>query len=257
MNPNRVTVLDIPFDAVTLQEALQIVLERVEKHDTLRLEKTFFMATPNPEMLLEARKNDKFRSILQKTNLNIADGTGIIFAAIFLRAGRLPQRVTGTDLMIEICKLAQDKKIFLLGGGPGVAEKTQKVLEEKYGTNVVGTDGSAASPEHDEDLRRKINAASPDILFVAFGAPKQEMWLDRNLPHLKTVKAAVGVGGAFDFISGKAKRAPRILRKLGLEWLYRLIRQPSRIGRIFNATVRFPLAVLKSAFTKKDAAPPK
>lgn len=247
IHSHRPTILDIPFDALTMGE----VLEKIETHLKTG-QQPLFIATPNPEMLLEARKNSEFRKTLQHTNLNIADGVGIILAARWLKQPKLPGRVTGTDLTEKICEKFSHSRIFLLGAAPGIAEKTAKKLHQKYSTHIVGTDDGSAKTENDENLRHKINAAKPDILFVAFGAPKQELWLARNLPHLKTIKIAIGVGGAFDFISGKTRRAPAIMRKLGLEWLFRLIIQPSRIARIFNATIRFPLAIIKNSFT----APP-
>lgn len=159
----------------------------------------------------------------------------------------LPERVTGTDLMQNICAhVPPATRIFLLGAGPGVAEKTKQKLEKKYNCTVVGTDSGSAHPEDYHRLQTVINAAEPDILFVAFGAPKQEIWLARNLARLTTVKVAIGIGGAFDFISGNIPRAPKLMRKFGLEWLFRLFRQPSRIKRIYNATIKFPITVIKS-----------
>ncbi|MBU0668026.1 WecB/TagA/CpsF family glycosyltransferase, partial [Patescibacteria group bacterium] len=135
-------------------------------------------------------------------------------------------------------------RIFLLGAAPTVAAKAKVKLEKKYNCTIVGTDDGAATPDNYYNLRELINSAEPDILFVAFGAPKQEIWLARNLAHLKSVKVAIGVGGAFDFVSGAVKRAPHIFQKLGLEWLWRLFLQPSRIRRIYRATIKFPLTVI-------------
>jgi len=240
MEKERVIIMGIPFDKVTLESALTLLLEKLADASA----RGFFVATPNPEMLLAAENNIEFKRILQKTDLNIPDGTGIIWAAA--RHGTpLPERVTGTDLMQALChKITPDIRVFLLGAPPGVAEKTAKKLQEHKHTNIVGTYAGSASPLDDAKLRELINTARPDLLFVAFGAPKQEFWISRNLPHLPTVKVVMGVGGAFDFISGVRKRAPAWMRRIGLEWLYRLFQQPKRIVRIFNATVRFPLTFL-------------
>lgn len=244
----RVTILNVPFDAVTLQDALEMVLERLKKVER----RPFFIATPNPEMLLEARKSLFFRQILQHTDLNIPDGFGIILASKFLR-NALPKRVTGTDLMQKICESATSStKIFLLGAGEGVAENAKLELEKAYPqVKIVGTYSGSPDAEEEKRIQKMITLSEADMLFVAFGAPKQELWLARNLPHLPTVKVAMGVGGAFDFIAGIRKRAPMWMQKIGLEWLYRLIKQPSRIRRIYNATVVFPWIFLKSLLNKK------
>lgn len=249
MEKERVIIMGIPFDKVTLESTLTLLLEKLADPST----RGFFIATPNPEMLLAADKNFEFKRILQKTNLNIPDGTGIIWAAA--RHGTpLPERVTGTDLMQSLChKITPDVRVFLLGAAPGVAEKAAKKLQEHKHTNIVGTYAGSSSPLDDAKLRDLINNARPDLLFVAYGAPKQEFWISRNLPHLPTVKVAMGVGGAFDFISGIQKRAPAWMRRIGLEWLYRLVQQPKRIVRIFNATIRFPLAFI--SYEKRKIQP--
>jgi N-acetylglucosaminyldiphosphoundecaprenol N-acetyl-beta-D-mannosaminyltransferase len=131
-----------------------------------------------------------------------------------------------------------------LGAADGVAEKTKEKLEIMKHITIVGTYAGTPDPKNDSMLQNIINDAKPDLLFVAYGAPKQELWLERNLPHLRTIKVAMGVGGAFDFITGIRKRAPLWMRKIGLEWLFRVIQQPSRLKRIINATIIFPLIFL-------------
>ncbi len=240
MEKKRIYILDIPFDTLTLEQALTLLLEKLAANAPGH----FFVATPNPEMLLKAGKNEAFREVLQKTDLNIPDGTGIIWASRFIHTP-LPERVTGTDLMVSLCrKVLPDTPIFLLGAADGVAEMVKNRLTAKRNIDIVGTYSGSARPHDDKKLQKIINLAKPDLLFVAFGAPKQELWISRNLPHLHSVKVAMGVGGAFDFIAGVRKRAPLWMRKTGLEWLYRLFQQPKRIVRIFNATIRFPLVLL-------------
>ncbi len=267
----RIDILGVPFDPITHNQAIETINKTI-----LQGGRQLFIATPNPEMVLEADKNEDFKKILQSTSLNIPDGIGILWAAKYLETTKndksktfkvlkgifslptlllnpkkyrsvLPERVTGTDLMQKICeKAVPSARIFLLGAGPGVAEKAKKKLESKYNCTIVGTDEGSAHPENYHQLREIINGAEPDILFVAFGAPKQEIWLSRNVQYLSSVKVAIGIGGAFDFVSGDIKRAPQAMQKLGLEWLWRLLRQPSRIKRIFNATIKFPLKVILS-----------
>lgn len=267
----RINILGVPFDPITETVALNQIVETIRHNNK---QEPLFIATPNPEILLEARRNQKFKEILNRTDLNIADGTGIIWASGYLDSIKntksatikiikglsglikmavapkrmqnvIPQRVTGTDLMKAISQATnKDEGVFLLGATQEVAQKTKNTLEKKYGCKVVGTDSSKALEENDLLIREKINKSKAKILFVAFGAPKQEIWIARNLPYLKSVKVAMGVGGAFDFISGYVPRAPAFFRKRGLEWVFRLLKQPKRIIRIFNAVINFPFIVI-------------
>ncbi len=145
--------------------------------------------------------------------------------------------------MEMICQLAAQKKwpVFLLGGEEGVAEKTAENLKNKYPDLEIQTTGIIlGTVPKGQSFRR------PAILFVALGASKQEKWIINNLAKMPSVKLAMGVGGAFDFISGRVRRAPKPLRLIGVEWLWRLFCQPWRMGRIFNAVVKFPYLVIKS-----------
>ena len=230
-----VEILGVRFDKVTLEEAANKALEFAKDKEQ------HYICTPNPEIVLEAQKNEEFSKILNGSAMNIPDGIGIIWAAKYLKKGSL-QRVTGVDLMEKICEKAAKKnlKIFLLGAEEGIAEKVKTILENKYaGLKITGV--YSGSPEEKEKnlIIKKINDSGAEILFVAFGMGKQEKWIHENLVKMPNVKIAMGVGGSFEFISGKIKRAPLFLRQLGLEWLYRLIQEPNRIGRIFNATLRF------------------
>lgn len=247
----RITILGVPFDNVSQREALRLVLE----HLSYSAKKSpYFIATPNPEIVLEAQKNKPFYDVLQQTDLNIPDGVAITFAARIQRSP-LRERVTGTDLMEAICKNCQPgTRIFLLGAAEGVAEKTKEVLEKRYSQiKIVGAYAGSPAPDEEAALRKRIEESKADVLFVAYGAPKQELWLARNLTNLKGLKVAMGVGGAFDFIAGVRKRAPTWMRKLALEWLYRLIQEPRRIKRIFNATVKFPLVFVIKTFLKSKS----
>ena len=253
--------MNVPFDALTKSE----VLEHIQKY----LEGTLqhHIATANPEMLLHAQHDEEFRHILHQTSINTPDGIGIIWAANVQKNSLLtslfklltlpfhkpkspiPERITGADLFLEICQEAAIKhqKIFLLGGKEGVAEKTKQHLEKLYPEiQIVGTHEGTHSMHEQEKIKDIINDASPDILFVAYGAPAQEKWIARNLQKIPSVKVAIGVGGTFDFVSGVIPRAPLLLRKIGLEWLYRLIKEPKkRWRRIKNATIIFPWRFLR------------
>lgn len=230
-----VKILGVRFDNVTMEQAVKKALA-FAGHNQKR-----YICTPNPEMLLEAQKNRKFLRILNDSNLNVPDGFGIILASKYKKKP-LKERVTGTDLMREIL-LKTDKKIFLLGAKESIAEETAKKFPN---ARITGTFAGSPSPQDESKIRKLIDKSEAEILFVAYGAPAQELWIARNMNHLCTVRLSVGVGGAFDFLAGKVKRAPKLMRETGLEWLYRLIKEPRRIRRIYNAVVRFPLKVIFS-----------
>ncbi len=213
-------ILGIKIDSLNEIE----VLKKIE--DFLSDSQQHYIVSPNPEFLVEAQKDAEFRNILNQADLAIPDGVGLVYASWFL-GQPVRKRLAGVDLMEMICCLASQKKwpVFLLGAKEGVAEKTAEKLIEKY-------------PE------LQIESQNPKILFVALGAPKQEKWIADNLAKMTTVKLAMGVGGAFDFISGRTRRAPKLLRKAGLEWLWRFVLQPWRAKRIFRAIIIFPWLVI-------------
>jgi len=166
----------------------------------------------------------------------------IIFLSPKKIRGVFPERVTGSDLFNKVIERSQDKKwrIFLLGADVGIAQKAIDNLLKKY-PKAVFAGGYSGSPNVNEEnyICEMINIAKPDILFVAYGSPAQEIWIKRNLNKFSSVKVAAGVGGAIDFAAGKIKRAPLLLQRIGLEWLWRLIKEPSRIKRIWRATYIF------------------
>lgn len=269
----KIKVLKIKFDSITLNEATKKALNLAND------KKQHYITTPNPEILLESLRNNKFKKILNKSDLNTPDGIGILWAAKYLHITRntnsffikilkwlysliaipfspkyfktiLKERVTGADLVSEICKNSANtqNKIFLLGSAEGIAKKTAEILEKKYpGVKIAGTYAGTPNSPDEKQIIQIINKARPNILFVAYGAPSQELWISRNLKKMPSVKLAAGIGGSFDFITGKLKRAPKWMQKLGLEWLYRLFQQPSRIKRIINASIVFPIKVLISS----------
>ncbi len=159
----------------------------------------------------------------------------------------LPERVTGVDTMTDLClALTKEHPVFLLGAAPGIADKAAAVLKAKNpGLNVAGTYAGSPADSDAPEILRKIAVSGAQILFVAYGAPKQDVWIDRHLKELPSVKIAMGVGGRFDFIAGAQVRAPTAFRSLGLEWLWRVVREPKRIGRILTAVVVFPWMVLR------------
>jgi N-acetylglucosaminyldiphosphoundecaprenol N-acetyl-beta-D-mannosaminyltransferase len=205
------------------------------------------ICTANPEFILTAQEDAKFKAILNQADLVIPDGVGVLWAARQL--GKfLPERVAGSDLVVRLAERGaqQGWRIFFLGAAEGVAARAAEILQARFPAfNCVGTFSGSPRIEDEAEILRHIHAAQPDILFVAFGHPKQDKWIARLREKLN-VPVSMGVGGSFDFIAGVVPRAPLWLQRLNLEWLYRLWKQPWRAGRIFNAVVRFPLAVLLS-----------
>lgn len=189
-----------------------------------------FIVAINPEKILKAKKDKDLADLLNSADYQIPDGVGVIIASI-LRKGSIKQRITGIDSMQMLCTLAEKRNysIFMYGAKPDVVEKAKEKLEEKHsGIKIVGLmDGYCENNDHLIDM---INMSGANIIFVALGSPKQEYWIIENMHRLEA-NMFQGVGGSFDVICGNIKRAPRIMQKMGLEWLFRLIRQPSRIFR--------------------------
>jgi N-acetylglucosaminyldiphosphoundecaprenol N-acetyl-beta-D-mannosaminyltransferase len=257
----EIEIMDVRFNNVTMDEVLDFIFTSNKKG---------YICTPNPEMLLEAQNNHKFLKVLNHSLLNIPDGIGILWAAtqihknssklnailnlplIALFPGKfkkvLRERVTGTDLLQKICEIASKNgiKLFFLGATTGIAENAAQKLEHFYpDLKIVGTHAGSPALFEQKEIINLINETDAEILFVAYGAPKQEIWISETLHKLNKIKIAIGIGGAFDFFAGKRKRAPKIMQKLGLEWLFRLIQEPTRIKRIYNATIKFPIEIIK------------
>jgi len=191
------------------------------------------ICTVNPEFVMEARRNPAFAAALARADLRVPDGVGILAAARLL-GHPLHERVTGSDGIYRISQRAAQRgwRLYLLGAAPGVAERTAQILQARYpGLTVCGT--FSGSPAHADwpQIHARLAAARPDVLLVAYGHPKQDLWIDQHR-HELPVRVAVGVGGAFDFVAGVAVRAPVWLQRLGLEWLHRLINEPWRWRRM-------------------------
>ncbi len=238
--PNqRVQILGLPVDAITYEDWLAQIDNWV-KNGT----RVHHVCTTNPEFTMIAQHDPNFAHILKRADLCIPDGVGLLWAA--KRKGViLPQRVTGSDGVPIIAECAAEKgwKLFFLGAAPGIADQAANILKTRYpGLQIVGVYSGSPAPEEEDYIVELVNASGADILLVAYGAPQQDKWIARNTPRLQ-IKMAMGIGGAFDFIAGVIPRAPLWMRNAGIEWLYRLYRQPWRIRRIMRVP-RFVLAVL-------------
>lgn len=239
-------VLGCKVHLVNMAEAVQIIEQLVEDRT-----KCNQVVTLNAEIIYQTKKEIELQRIINRASLVTADGIGTVWGA---RTLGYPQkeRVSGIDLLHELCALGATRgwKIYLLGAAPGVAEKAGHQLEQSYpGLKVCGSWHGYFSHQEEPEIIADINSKSPDILFAALGAPKQEYWIDQKRTALK-VPVCMGVGGSFDVIAGIKKRAPRVFIALNLEWLYRLLAEPSRWKRQL-ALPAFVTAVLKQKYGRK------
>ena len=240
MSRKIIEILGVNVDSVTFTEAVDTAEGLVKSPGV----STIF--TPNPEIIMCAKEDGELRDILNSADLCTADGIGVVYASKILKQP-VPERVAGFDLVCELLsRLAKSGEgVFLFGAKPGVAEAAKEKMEEKYpGINVVGTHDGYFKPEDEVGIVDEINNSGAKLLLVCLGAPKQEKWIAKHKKDLN-VALCMGVGGTLDVFAGTAKRAPKIFIKLNLEWMYRFIKQPSRIGR-FAALPKFVFAVKKS-----------
>src|SRR3989344_1585164 len=266
----RISILGIPIDNLTRSEFLNRI------SDMLDSENSNLVATVNAEFLVHAQRDAEFRAVLANSEINTADGIGVLWAAKYLTLPTpnipiikwivaffeliytgvlivlspktirsvIKEKISGSEIIWSIAELAtrKNKSIYLLGGYGDTAEKVKQKLLEKYPTiNILGAD---ASNPRDSGLAEKIKILKPDILLVAYGPVKQEMWIAENIKNIGA-KLGIGLGGTFDYIAGNKPFAPHILRHVGLEWAFRLVTQPKRIKRIFDAVVVFAWYMLR------------
>lgn len=276
---NRNRILGISINSLSKNELLENIRNILESG---KLRNTIF--TINPEFIVWSTKDKNYKQILNKASFSVADGAGIIWALYFqqnkpksillhlpyaiytlilllsnsqkIKSGDI---IKGVDLVSDICRLCSQtgKSIYLLGATHNVLEKTALNLKKLYPElNIAGLSSDIdirvrddLSIEYNEVKNQKIiediNSSKADVLLVAFGHPKQEKWICENINNMQNIKIAIGVGGAFDFISGKVKRAPDILQNIHIEWLWRLIIQPWRWKRIYNAFFKYIYLVIK------------
>ncbi len=234
----RVRILGVPFDPVDLEAAVLTCVRLLADG------RPHLVVTANPEAVMRAQADPEFAEVIRKADLVVADGIGVVWASRRLRKP-LPGRVPGVELMEALCAHAAKAalRVFLLGGAEGVADGAARTLRLRYpGLSIAGTHHGYFS--EDGPVVERIAQSRADLLFVGMGMPKQEKWLSRHLPHLG-VRLAMGVGGSLDVLAGRVRRAPKVVRAMHLEWLYRLWQQPWRWRRQL-VLVRFVWAVLRS-----------
>ncbi len=219
--------MDIRIHAVTMKEALAFAEKRIMEG------KPSMIATANAEMIMQAQEDKELGRILNRADLVVPDGAGVLWAGETLGTP-FPERVTGADLSVELLKIASKEgwPVYFLGGAPGVAKKAADRFQKSHGEiRLVGCHDGYFDEEEEKRIIKDIRKSGAKLLLVGLGVPKQEKWLYRHKDELGPV-LAMGIGGVFDVMSGNLKRAPLWMQKNRLEWAYRLYLQPSRIGRM-------------------------
>jgi bacterial polymer biosynthesis proteins, WecB/TagA/CpsF family len=244
-------ILDVKIDSITKAEAITKIAGFLSNN------KQYFITTPNPEIILYAHKYPEYREILNRSDLALPDGVGLVLVSKLIHEP-VRERISGADMVPEIAKLAREKnlKIAILGSlDQAMIEKTAQIMRG-WGNNVpYASHGVAKEHWNDPSFHEKIidgiNASGAHIVLAGFGHPKQEEWINEYRGRLPSVEILIGVGGALEFIGGAIKRAPRWMQKAWLEWLWRLAQEPRRAKRIFNAVIVFPPTVIYDQFRKK------
>ncbi|MCX6812739.1 MAG: WecB/TagA/CpsF family glycosyltransferase [Candidatus Berkelbacteria bacterium] len=255
----KVKILNIPIDTFKKSEVLEFLEEKIGQKSIVKI------ATVNTEFLMTATWREDVRAMLDATTLNLADGVGVLWAAKFLSlklpkekfwriivgilklklslmaitfypkylCRPIPARISGSDFIYDLSKFAAKNSLslFFLGGEPTVAEQAAlKLQTDILNLKVAGTYAGTPKVEDEEKIVEIIKNSQADIIFVAYGVPNEELWINRNLKKT-AAKIGIGIGGTFDFLAGRRKRAPRFFRTIGLEWFWRLILEPRRLRR--------------------------
>ncbi len=238
--PEPVQILGVPIHPVTYDLFLDVVDQFVQEGEPRQI------CTANPEFVMTARRTPQFMQVLQKAALVLPDGAGLLWAAKRLGTP-LPERVTGSDGIFFLAERAAlaGWRLFLLGAEPSIAEATSTRLKDlNPQLQIAGTYAGSPADDEFDPIAELIHRARPDILLVAYGAPNQDLWINRHKATL-AVPVSIGVGGAFDHVAGIRRRAPNWLIRLNLEWLWRLLTQPWRWRRQLDLP-RFVWAVLRA-----------
>lgn len=243
----KVNILGVKVDMVTIPEAADKIMEFLNEDGMHEV------YTPNSEIIMVAYKDQEFADILNKASLLTADGIGVVYASRILKKP-IKERAAGYDIACKVLEKINytDHSLFLFGGKPGVAETAEKNLKAKYpGLKIAGTRNGYFKPEDEPEIVKQINESGADLIFVCLGAPKQEKWINTHRDELKT-KVAMGIGGSLDVFAGTAERAPEFFCKTGLEWFYRLCKEPWRAGRMAQLPVFGMTVITKGKKFKQD-----
>lgn len=243
----KVNILGVRVDMVSISEAADRIMDFFEE------DKFHAVFTPNSEIIMHAYKNAEFACLLNRAELLTADGIGVVYASKILKKP-IKERAAGYDIARQVLSKINDtdRKLFLFGGKPGVAEDAGKNLLKDYpGLNIAGLRNGYFKSEEEAEIVEEINNSGADIVFVCLGAPKQEEWIDRHRGELK-VRVAMGIGGSLDVFAGRVERAPEFFCKTGLEWFYRLCKEPWRIGRMMELPKFAATVIAKGKKYKQD-----
>lgn len=226
---NKVNILGVNVDMVTIDEATDRIMGFFDEEG---LHSVF---TPNSEIIMAAYRDEKFAEILNRSDLLTADGIGVVYASRILNKP-IGERAAGYDIACKVLSRINKTghKLYLFGGKPGVAEEAMtRLLKEYEGLKIVGLRNGYFKPEEEASIVEDINKSGADIVFVCLGAPLQEKWIDRHKNELNA-RVAMGIGGSLDVFAGRAERAPEIFCKTGMEWFYRLCKEPKRAVRMLD-----------------------
>lgn len=235
-------ILGVRIDNLSLEKSLDRI------NGFLTDGRQHYIVLPYSDFLVRAQKDEEFKRILNQADLSLSDGVGPVLASHIAGQEALKGRVTGIDLIWALfAGLGVKHGVFLFGAKEGAAQEAAKnILQKAPQAKIAGTINGYVG---DEEAISAINRSGAEILLVALGMPKQEKWIYDNLKKMPNVKVAIGVGGAFDFISGRIRRAPRFMQKIGLEWLWRLFAQPSHWRKTWRSIVVFSWLAIKSTFS--------
>lgn len=248
----RLRIGKLPVDVLTFAEALDAIEALVTA------KQGGFVFTPNVDHVVVADEHEAFAAAYQRASLSLADGMPIVWASRLL-GQPLPERVTGADIIVPLLERAGQRgwRVYFLGAGPGVAHKAAEVVKARYGTQVVGLSSPMVRLDDAAQLdaiAAEIAAAKPDLVLMALGAPKQELLIDLLDERLRPA-VSLGIGAGLDFIAGTVKRAPPFVRKVGLEWAYRLSREPGRLWRRYLVNdPKFALILLRTLRERRRGA---
>jgi N-acetylglucosaminyldiphosphoundecaprenol N-acetyl-beta-D-mannosaminyltransferase len=240
---DKISILGLPVHRVSTDEVLRFCEDAIARRSS-----PCHIVTADASMAVIARRDPDLREIIRAADLVTPDGAGILWASRLLRCP-LTHKVSGVDLVGHAARLSAQHgwRLFFLGAGPGVAEEAAECLRARYpGAQIVGTQDGYFTAEQEADVLTRIQAAQPDILFVAFGIPRQEKWISRHKAALG-VPISVGIGGSFDVHSGRVRRAPVWMQEHGMEWLHRLYANPKKIGKVMTLP-QFILLALRQRF---------
>lgn len=244
---DKVNILGVNVDTVTISQAADKIMEFFNED---RIHTVF---TPNSEIIMAAYRDPEFCEMLNNSDLLTADGIGVVYASRILKKP-INERAAGYDIARKVLEKLNytNHKLFLFGGKPSVADEAAANLKKEYPElNIVGTRNGYFSADDEADIVNEINASGADIVFVCLGAPKQEKWINAHKDELK-VRVAMGIGGSLDVFAGRVERAPDFWCKIGMEWFYRLVKEPWRIGRMMDLPKFAATVITKGKKYKQD-----